>query len=281
MNATNTMTDPDLSSWIAKDASMAFPVRCMAASWPWLRIDAAYYERQIKTWRQVPILGLGGARSFEFATVGPWIIYATQETEESWNTYSRAWHVRHGPKETVIGRTACIRRYHAGIDTVEKRDQPVPNWRGHWALDALISAGAVQPTPICRGIERKIQGHPAFGLRKLHALGTVALYMRTLAGDRYDYAAVRKGVMARGDSPGTAIAALRRELAPKPVTWDFAIALGFCPHGIREFCCDFGLNPKRAYSWPEIQAAVKRRPGYQVRYLGDLGRLAKALAPEA
>ena len=279
MNTNNTLAIDNtlnLAAWIAKDAALAFPVRCMAASWPWQRMDAAYYERTLRTWRQVPILELGRAGSFEFAVVGPWIIYAAQETEESWNTYSRSWHVHHGPKVTVIGRTACIRRYHGGIDTVEQRDQPVSSWRGHWALDALISAGVVQPTT-CRGTERKIQGHPAFALDKLHACGTVAIYARTLAGDRYDYAAVREGVIARGDSPRAAMAALRRALAPKPITWDFAVSLGFCPEGIREFCRDFGLQPTRAYSWDNIRAAIDRRPGYQVRYLSDLGRLAKAL----
>lgn len=235
-----------------------------------------------ETMEIVPISHLRAGDQNTIARVGKWWVSSKEDGQWNNDRYSKSWHRQNGGVWEVESRTVLIRRYDAEKKVVIKRDKEVSGWRGNWALQACQAAGILRPKKIPSRL-KSVQLNPLFGVRKVRQLGSMEVFERTLAGEHYDFCLLWHGLTFHADSQRVAVQGLRQKMADVErkrnalINFRFCRSLGFCEEGIRQFCADFGLDPKGAYSPDEIRAAVERDRSAAGIYTGELRKLADAV----
>ncbi len=200
----------------------------------------------------------------------------------------------HWPKTTTITRTAILLTpdwddlsdevvtsltgYVDRGDSVERyirgrTDRDIDyKARGNWLLKIIIELLGINPERV-RG-KAKIQLDPHFRIERVRSIHGVEIWMRTLAGDVYDYCAVRGKDTYHAESPIAAVQGLAAKLAAPDsrkarLDMDYALGLGFCRTGVEQFCEDYDLDAAGVYTRAELREIVNLGNGQAEKYLPE------------
>jgi hypothetical protein len=209
-------------------------------------------------------------------TIGGWSVKAWEETEASWDYYSKAWHRSHGPKITVVGRFVEFTS-ESGKQT---RKVSLDSWRGNWQLKALLLAKLVTP----RKGRMNIRLNEAVEIKRLGFKMGLTFYSRHVKGELLDYAVESPmGMTYHASTPAECVKGLRLKRAEierkktAVIDWKFLRSLGFCEEGIKSFCDLFGFDTNDRVTPQEVYDRVKVNPAKATPFLPELERLAKAV----
>lgn len=217
--------------------------------------------------------------------VGAWTITASQSVEKDWHYYSKAWHRSHGPKVTILDRKITFQRKHGA--GVMKRSVDLESWSGDFVANAIVSLG-LEPkkptTPI------RVRLNKAYDAKLTETKRGYKIYSRTLLGQHHDWVIESPlGMIYHDADRGNLVKGLHKKIRNQSrkisgaIDWKKCRSLGFCETGIKQFCADFGLSIKGAYSPLEIHTRIKQNIQKALPYLRELKILADAVgynAPE-
>lgn len=218
-------------------------------------------------------------------TAGAWTITASQEVDKDWHYYSKAWHRSHGPKITISDRKLTFQRKHGA--GVMKRSVDLESWAGDFVANAIASLGLgpkKSTTPL------RIRLNAAYNAKLIEKKRGYKIYSRTLLGQHHDWVIESPlGMIYHDADRGNLVKGLHKKIRNQSrkisgaIDWKKCRSLGFCEAGIKQFCADFGLSIKAAYSPLEIHTRIKQDIEKALPYLHELKILADAVgytAPE-
>lgn len=185
------------------------------------------------------------------------------------------------PDSTSITRTASLMRLDCenlsaesllkSLNIVEKKINYEA--RGKWLINTVCELLEIKPVPVRGKSHIQLDNH--FTINLSRKIGNVEIWERKLAGELYDYCAVRGKDTYHADTQLEAIQGLQRKLAlpgmrHEKIDMNYAISLGFCRSGVVNFCEDYGLDEKKIYSRTEIQQKISEGNGLAEKYEREL-----------
>lgn len=212
-------------------------------------------------------------------TIGVWTITSSQSVDKDWHYYSKAWHRSHGPKVTISDRKITFQRKHGA--GVMKRSVDLESWSGDFVANAIVSLG-LEPkkptTPI------RVRLNKAYDAKLTETKRGYKIYSRTLLGQHHDWVIESPlGMIYHDTDRSNLIKGLHKKIRSQSrkisgaIDWKKCRSLGFCETGIKQFCADFGLSIKSAYSPLEIHTRIKQDIQKAIPYLHELKILADAV----
>lgn len=211
--------------------------------------------------------------------VGAWTITSNQDVDKDWHYYGKAWHRSHGPKVTVSDRKLTFQRKHgAGI---LKRVVELSSWSGDFVANAIVSLGIEPKKPTT---SLRIRLNKAYNAKLIEKKRGYKIYSRTLLGQHHDWVIESPlGMIYHDADRGNLVKGLHKKIRNQSrkisgaIDWKKCRSLGFCETGIKQFCADFGLSIKSAYSPLEIHTRIKQDIQKAIPYLHELKILADAV----
>lgn len=216
---------------------------------------------------------------------GTWTITTSQDIDEDWSYYSKAWHKSHGPKRTVSDRKITFSRKH-GTGTMTRAVE-LDSWAGDFVANAIVALKLNTKKPVA---PIRLRLNQAYDAKLVETKRGYKIYSRTILGQHHDWIIESPmGMTYHCCDRSKLIAGLHKKIRNQTreisgmINYKKVHSLGFCESGIKQFCTDFDLNIKNAYSPLEIHTRVKQNIEKAAKYLGELKILANAFgyhAPE-
>ena len=205
------------------------------------------------------------------------VVYRPANDENhSYNRYSRGWHRKHGPAVSVSNRRVERVTYTPEGGRVIEVIQPVSSYRGNWLINAVVADLGLTPIEYPKNL-KCVQLNPHIMICLLRTIAGISIYRRSFAGAPVDYCVMNAtGITYHADTIAACMQGLRRKLKPnnagKSNIFDmaYALSLGFCSVGIRQFCTDYGLDSTRSYTRSELHAVVSANQTYHNKYRTEL-----------
>lgn len=187
------------------------------------------------------------------------------------------------PSSSTIMRTASLIRLDAeclSSKTLLTNSNPTEvessisyEARGNWLIKAVAALLKIPPQTQ-RGLSH-VQLDKHFRVRIIRKIGTIEIYKRTLAGETYDYCAVKDKNTYHAETPREAVNGLQYKIAApgsrkERIDMEYALSLGFCRSGIEQFCDDYGLDSDGTYNRSEIQGMISQGNGRAKKYQTEL-----------
>lgn len=209
-----------------------------------------------------------------YAKFGDYYITVTQEENEDWEAYSKAWHNAHGPKRTIESRDVNFYK-NGGIES----SVSVNSFAGNYLINAIISKFNLLKIKVTKEL-KKIQLIDQADVVLIRDILSTKIYKRTLAGIDLDFCAVHGGETFHAATISKAIAGLQKKVKAEKyferemISKEDGFKLGFCETGMKSFCEDNKLDYEGEYSRKDLRnIAVSNRNVNCQKYSYELKKL--------